>query len=184
MNKQELRKEYLEKRKSLDKHKKRLMDLEIQSRLLMSEEYRNCDTILVYVSKKDEIDTFGIIAAAFANKKRVAVPVTNDDFTLTFYYINSIEELKFGKFGVLEPQNNTTPVTDFDNSICVIPSLCCDLSGARVGYGKGCYDRFLADYNGLKICLSYSDYILPSIEREKTDILSDVIVSNMYVKHT
>lgn len=184
MNKIELRKELLEKRKALSKTKKRSMDLEIQSRLLMTDDYRCCDTVLVYVSKADEIDTFGIINAAFANKKKVAVPVTNEDFSLSFYFINSLEELSFGKFSVLEPTNKTSPVSNFDNTICVIPSLCCDLSGNRVGYGKGCYDRFLSRYNGKKICLCYSENILPSIESEDTDINVDLIVSDMFVKFT
>lgn len=184
MNKQELRKECLNKRRSMDKSQKRKLDLEIQSRFLMTEQYRRCDTVLIYVSKPDEIDTFGIINACFANKKRVAVPVTNEDFTLCFYYINSIKELKTGKFNVLEPIDKSNKVTDFENSICVIPSLCCDLSGNRVGYGKGCYDRFLSQYNKEKICLTYGVDVVPSITSEKNDVSVDVIVSDMFVKFT
>lgn len=184
MTKAELRKELLKKRKALAKDIKRAMDLEIQSRLLMSDEYRKCDTVLTYVSTVDEIDTLGIINAAFANKKKVAVPVTNEDFSLSFYYINSLKELKLGKFSILEPTNRTNKVTDFENSICVIPALCCDLSGNRVGYGKGCYDRFLSNYDGEKICLVYSDNILTSVETESTDVKVDVIISDHYVKNT
>lgn len=184
MTKAEIRADFLAKRKELSKAKKREMELEIQSRLLMSDSYRACDVILCYVSTKDEIDTLGIINAAFANKKKVAVPKTNDDYSLSFYYINSLEELRFGKFNILEPQDDATLVTNFDNSICVVPALCCDLSGNRVGYGKGCYDRFLKDYHGEKICLVYSENILTSIETESTDVKVDTIVSNLYVKHT
>lgn len=184
MNKQELRKEYLTKRSEMLSYKKREMELEIQARLLMSSEYRNAEQVLLYVSKDKEIDTFGIINAAFANKKRVAVPVTNDDFSLSFYYINSTEELKIGKFGVLEPIEQTNPVVDFSGSICVVPCLCCDLRGMRLGYGKGCYDRFLSTYDGVKICLCYSDDILPYIENDDNDVAMDVIISNGYIKHT
>ncbi len=184
MTKAELRAEFLAKRKELSAAKKREMELEIQSRFLMSDSYRACDTVLCYVSTKDEIDTLGIINAAFANKKRVAVPKTNDDYSLSFYYINSLKELKSGKFNILEPENDALRVTEFENSVCVVPALCCDLSGKRVGYGKGCYDRFLKDYDGEKICLVYSENILTSIESESTDIKVDTIVSNLYVKHT
>lgn len=183
MNKQDLRKEYLKKRSEMLYSQKRSMDVEINARLLMSKEYRNAQTVFTYVSKDKEIDTFSIINAAFANKKRVAVPVTNEDFSLSFYYINSVEELKIGKFGVLEPTDRSNSAVDFDNSICVVPCLCCDLKGMRVGYGKGCYDRFLSEYNGTKICLCYSDDILPYIESDKNDVAVDVIVSNSYVKY-
>ena len=94
MTKHQLRAQFLDKRRAMTKDKKRQAELEIQSRLLMTEEYRNSDTVLIYVSTDSEIDTKGIINAAFANKKRVAVPVTNDDYSLDFYYINSINELK------------------------------------------------------------------------------------------
>lgn len=184
MNKTSIRAELLSKRKLMDKDKKRSMELEIQSRLLMTDEYRACDTVLVYVSTELEIDTFGIINAAFANKKRVAVPVTNDDYSLSFNYINSIEELKPGKFNILEPSDKSAIVVDFKKSICVVPALCCDLSGNRVGYGKGCYDRFLSTYTGEKICLVYADNVLTYVKCDSTDVPVDMIVSNLYVKRT
>lgn len=184
MTKHQLRAQFLDKRRAMTKDKKREAELEIQSRLLMTEEYRNSDTVLIYVSTDSEIDTKGIINAAFANKKRVAVPVTNDDYSLDFYYINSINELKTGRFGILEPINREEKVTDFENSICIVPALCCDLSGNRIGYGKGCYDRFLAQYSGEKICLVYGDNVLPLVESEETDIAIDIIVSDLFVKRT
>lgn len=183
MTKTELRAKYQQKRSMLDKAYKRQLDLEIQSRLLMSEQYMFARTVLVYVSNDSEIDTYGIINAAFANKKRVAVPLVNDDYSLTFYYINSLEELKLGRFNILEP-TTTDKVTDFSGSICIVPSLCCDLSFNRVGYGKGCYDRFLSTYSGTKICLTYADFVLPEIVCDSTDIKVDMIVTNQYVKHT
>lgn len=184
MSKTKLRAELLQKRRNMDNATKREFELEIQSRLLLCDEYRACKTVLTYVSTGDEIDTLGIINAAFANNKRVAVPVTNEDFSLSFYYIDSLEELKVGKFNILEPQKRDALVTDFSDSICVIPALCCDISGNRIGYGKGCYDRFLKDYDGKKLCLCYADNIYPSIDVEFTDIKVDTIVSNLYVKHT
>lgn len=150
----------------------------------MSDEYFSCDSVLVYMSKENEIDTKGIINAAFANKKRVAIPVTNDDYSLDFYYINSLKETKLGKFSVYEPTTLSQPVTDFENSVCVVPSLCCDLAFSRIGYGKGCYDRFLQNYSGSKVCLCYADNVVPSIESVKTDVKVDVIVTDKYVKRT
>ncbi len=184
MTKKELRELFLNKRKALNADKKRALDLEIQSRLLMTEEYIKSDTVLTYVSNEFEIDTLGIINAAFANKKKVAVPVTNEDYSLSFYYINSLKELKRGRFNILEPIDRTNKVEKFDNSICVVPALCCDLGGNRVGYGKGCYDRFLSAYDGCSLCLVYGEDILPQIDSDATDEQVNVIVSNLYVKLT
>ena len=80
--------------------------------------------------------------------------------------------------------NRDNKVDDFENSICVVPALCCDLSGNRIGYGKGCYDRFLSEYTGVKICLVYGDNVFPSVESESTDVSVDLIVSDLFVKRT
>ncbi len=184
MTKSELRTQCKRKRKALTDEKKRALDLEIQSRLLITQEYRKSETVLIYVSTENEIDTLGIINAAFSNKKKVAVPVTNEDYSLSFYYINSLKELKFGKFNILEPIDRTNKVENFEKSICVVPALCCDLSGNRVGYGKGCYDRFLSFYNGCSLCLVYGEDIIPKIDSDATDEQVDVLVSDLYVKYT
>ncbi len=178
-----LREEHKRKRRQLDADKKRALDVEIQSKLLMTDEYRACDTVLVYFPTEYEIDTKGIISAAFANKKKVALPVTNDDYSLSFYYINSLKELKQGKFKIMEPADRSRVVTEFDTSICIVPALCCDLSGNRIGYGKGCYDRFLSTYSGKSIALCYNDSIVLSIDTEDTDHAVDVLVSDSFVKY-
>lgn len=181
-SKKELRRELKLKRTAISPQRRLSLDIEIQSRLLMTEEYRKCDTVLTYVSTQDEIKTTDIITAAFANKKRVAVPYTNNDHTLTFYYISSLDQLSIGRFNILEPSADCDIADDFSNSICITPALCCDLSGNRLGYGKGCYDRFFKDYVGTKICLCYAENVLPQIPCDEHDIPVDVIVSDSFVK--
>lgn len=178
-----LRKYYKEKRSSLTPNIKKEKDLEIQSRFLVTDEYRNCKGVLVYIARDFEIDTSGIINAAFANKKTVAVPKVNDDYTLEFYKINSKDDLVKGKFSIYEPKDGLEKVEDFSDFVCVTPSLCCDLNGNRLGFGKGCYDRFFADFNGKKIALTYSDSIEVSIDTDENDIRVDVIVTDSFTKY-
>ncbi len=58
---------------------------------------------MTYVSTPIEVDTLEIIRRALADGKRVAVPRcvpgTRD---MEFYWINGVEELEPGTFGVLE----------------------------------------------------------------------------------
>lgn len=182
-NKVDLRKFYKEKRSSLEPNIKKEKDLEIQSRFLLTDEYRKCKGILVYIARDFEIDTSGIINAAFANKKIVAVPKVNDDFSLCFYKINSKDDLLIGKFSVCEPKDGLEKITDFDDFVCVTPSLCCDLNGYRLGFGKGCYDRFFAKFEGKKIALTYSDSIEVAIDTDENDIKVDAIVTDSFTKY-
>jgi 5-formyltetrahydrofolate cyclo-ligase len=83
------------------------------------------------------------------------VPYMSGDIMLSSVYPkNSL--LKKNKWGIDEPVSKIS----IDNKLidCVIvPLLAFDLSGNRVGYGKGCYDRFLASCRPdvLKVGLSY-----------------------------
>ena len=68
---------------------------------------------------KKEVDTIKLIEYSLENEKQVAVPKCEGDI-IRFYQIKSIEELKEGPFGILEPDNNNL-VTNFKNSICIVP---------------------------------------------------------------
>ena len=51
--------------------------------------------------------------------------------------------LKANKWGILEPETNVF-VSPKNIITIIVPLLCFDQRGHRVGYGKGYYDRFLA----------------------------------------
>lgn len=181
-----LRTFFLGKRKFLlekKPDKKRALDLEIQSRLLMSDLYRDTDTVLCYVSRDFEIDTRGILLAAFSNHKRVAVPRYEENGEIRFYLISSLSNLEEGAFGVREPKRQMRAVENFEGSICVCPALCCDMRGYRVGFGKGCYDRFLRDYPGVSISLCYSDALIPEIVTDDSDIHTNAVVTDSFLRH-
>ena len=180
-----LRSFFLGKRKLLLKNnpeKKRSLDLEIQSRLLMSEEYRKADTILCYISRDIEIDTIGIILASFSNKKRVAVPRCEEDGVMRFYLISSLSDLETGSFGIREPKEGTKPLDDFPDSLCICPALCCDMRGYRVGFGKGYYDRFLKSFAGTTCALCYSDALIPEINADEYDIPIQTVVTDDFIR--
>lgn len=61
-------------------------------------------------------------------------------------------------YGIPEPENGLHVPTD-KIDVVFVPLLAFDVSGNRVGYGKGFYDKFLADCKPqiLKIGLSFFD---------------------------
>ena len=184
-SKEAMRSASLQKRKAMlgDPDGKEALDLEIQSRFLMTREYRSASTVLCYVSKKLEIDTEGIILASFANGKRVAVPRCEEDGTLRFFIISSLSDLREGSFHIREPKESCSPLLDESLSVCVCPALCCDMRGYRIGFGKGYYDRFLKDYTGQAVALCYSDSLIPEIQIGEHDIMTQMIVTDSFVRH-
>ena len=172
MNKQILRNKYKEIRKNINDKKE--LDDKIFNKVISLKEYKESNLFLTYVSLKDEVDTFKLIEYGLKIGKKVAVPKCEQDI-IKFYYITSLNDLKEGKFNILEPITNNL-VTNFKNSICIVPGVAFDKQNNRIGYGKGFYDKFLQNYNGIKIGLVYSKCICEEIDIEKKDIKMDKIV--------
>lgn len=143
--------------------------------------YRSTDLLLAYVTYRNEMDTTPLIERAWKDGKRVAVPVC-DRGKLVFYEIDTLEGMRIGSRGVLEPDpTGLKQVTeeDLEGSVCLVPGLVFDADGYRIGYGAGYYDNFLADYPGLKVglvrALRISGNPLP---HDDHDVPMDVLVSD------
>ena len=63
--------------------------------------------------------------------------------------------------------------------LCLVPGLCFDKRGYRIGYGKGYYDRFLAKFKGIAAGFVYSGCISedPIIFEKRYDKYVDIIFS-------
>ena len=179
-----LREFFIEQRKSLceDIERKNALDLEIQTRLLITPAYRAADTVLLYMARPAEIATSLIIHAAFANHKRVALPVCMDQGRMIFRRIGSLSDVIPGRFGILEPNAACEQVTPDEHTLCVCPALSCDMRGYRLGFGGGYYDRYLVDFPGVKAALCYADSMIPMIKEDTFDIKMDVILTDSFTR--
>ena len=166
-----------------DFERKNALDMEIQTRLLISREYRAADTVLLYMARPFEITTSMILHAAFANHKAVGLPVCLENGKMIFRRVSSLSELSVGKFGILEPASDCEEIVADEKTLCVCPALCCDMRGYRLGFGGGYYDRFLADFTGVKAALCYADSVIPLIQEDEFDIKMDVIHTDSYTRY-
>lgn len=180
-----LRDYFKEKRSKLceDIERKNALDAEIQTRLIISPEYRKAKAVLVYLALPYEISTSMIIHAALTNNKIVALPVCINDGEMVFRQITDLSGLRPGSYGILEPDESCPEYTPAEGDICVCPSLCCDMRGYRLGYGGGYYDRFLKSFKGVKAALCYSESIIPSIEADEYDVGMDMIHTDSFTRY-
>lgn len=180
-----LRDFFTEQRKRLceDIGRKNALDTEIQTRLLISPEYRAASTILLYMARPFEIASSMILYAALANHKTVALPVCLEDHRMEFRRIRSLRDVAPGKYGILEPTAECEAVITDEHTLCVCPALACDLRGYRLGFGGGYYDRYLADFPGVKAALCYADSLIPLIDAEPFDIRTDVIHTDSFTRY-
>lgn len=151
----------------------------IAERLFQMPQYQRCGEILVYVSGNIEVSTNKIISNALESGKSVFCPrCVKDTNIMHFYRINSFDDLEKGSFGILEPRESCLRVTDFpETALCIVPGLSYDILGYRLGFGKGFYDRFLADFKGVKIGLCFENCITDKLPSDEFDIRADIVVT-------
>ncbi len=148
-----------------------------QKIFLESEQYKNAKSVMLYIPLGNEVDTSGIISDALASGKNVLVPVTDrETFEITAYKITEETVFEKGTFSVTEPKEKLS----FDASkidVALVPGIAFDRFGGRVGFGKGCYDKFLDDIKAVKIGFCYDFQLVSHIETDSNDIAMDFIIT-------
>ena len=144
--------------------------------------WNRADTVLAFLSMKDELDTACILRRALDQGKTLAVPKVVGD-NLIFYRISDIDaDTAPGAFGILEPEPGL-PSLDIKtlserNSVALVPGLAFDKEKFRLGRGKGFYDRFFASCgNSLyKIGIGYSFQLVEQVPHEAHDSQLDLLI--------
>lgn len=183
--KTKLREEAKAYRHNLSSLEKQELDCGVMKNVLKLREYKNCEILYVYVSTEIEVDTKQIISAALKDGKKVAVPrCVPNTRQMVFHYITDISELKVGTFGVLEPPENLPVANDYNNSLMIVPAMIIDKFGYRLGYGKGYYDRYIANYTGVTAGICYTNNIKYKIYHGKYDKKLAYIITEKYIKRS
>ena len=176
-DKKELRSYIKIKRKSVENKAEK--DSLVAQNLLSLDEIKKADTVLCYISLDDEICTDEIVRVLLDSGKSVCAPYCVDNNgNMDFYYITDFDDLRIQSFGVREPViEKCKKVTSFDNTIIILPGLCFDSNGNRLGYGKGYYDRFLQIHSLISVGLCYNSLIVKKVPTDMYDKKADIIVT-------
>ena len=195
MYKKHLRKEFLQKRLLLSKKTIEKYSIEIKSKLFKLLNFDKVKTIHIYLpfETKNEINTFYIINKIIEKYPNISIIIPKMDFKskiiINYYYQSNL--LKKNKIAILEPRDNLSEHFIFPKDklidIFIIPLLISDKKGNRVGYGKGYYDKLLANYpKSIKIGLSLFEPINQINDINKYDIKMDYVIlpDNFYCYKT
>jgi 5-formyltetrahydrofolate cyclo-ligase len=142
MPKRSLRSQLLAQRRALSHDSWLASSLAAQLNLLSLDEYAQAECVALYAPAHNETDTGLILTAAFKAGKRVLYPAVCGHH-MVFRRVEQVEELREGTFGILEPCPTGVDHQADEADLIVVPGVAFDLSGHRIGYGKGFYDRFL-----------------------------------------
>ncbi len=174
--KKAIRKEYLALRNSLSKEELYENSKKITKAVVETLEYENTNTIYLYKAYKNEVLCDELFEKALEDGKRTAFPrVFGED--MKFYYVDSLDDFEEGYFGILEPKISLEEV-QITEGVIIVPGTVFDKEGYRIGYGKGFYDRFLAQNHQLySIGIAHSIQMVDKIAIDEYDQKLNMIVT-------
>lgn len=144
MTKNELRKKSIELRNLIEINCINENSDIIQKKVLNHSWFEQCKTVFIFVSTGSEVNTTGIIRAAFEKGKKVCVPRVVPGIKMEAVPISSIEDdLQLGFYNIMEPKSDLLPINEKEIDLVIVPGLLFDRSGFRTGYGGGYYDKYL-----------------------------------------
>lgn len=178
MPKAMLRKSLLARRLALSALEKSAADTAIQDTFLAMPEYGAADSVALYFAANNEVSTEKIIDHAFLAGKELFLPAVEGGLML-FRRVASREDLVQGRFGIMQPSAGCAATDPAKISLIVVPGVGFDLSGQRIGYGKGYYDRALhrLEDKGKLTALCYEFQLVDSLAGEQHDVNMDRIIT-------
>jgi 5-formyltetrahydrofolate cyclo-ligase len=95
-----------------------------------------------------------------------ALPVTNLQ-----------KDMTSGRFGIPEPNQSSPEGRLIALDLIFVPGIGFSFDGARLGRGKGYYDRLLAEVSGTKCGVAFEWQITPEVPTDPHDIRLDCVVT-------
>ena len=190
MDKKELRKAGLARRKALSKEACRERSKVIASKVIEIEEFKNSNRILLYAPIRNEVETEEIYREAKRLNKDIYYPRVQGK-EMQFYFIDSDTEFETSVYGICEPipESTISYVPEKDDAVLiVVPGAVFDREGNRIGYGGGYYDKYiywltkrLPAKQICKVAVAYENQLVETglIEKEMHDVRMDYVITEM-----
>lgn len=155
----------------------------IFERLVELSDYASASVVMCYISFGSEVATRAFLFRIWADGKRLIVPCCAGD-RLRLFALESFEELQPGTMGILEPAKPLRDLADRclearDLDLIVVPGLAFDRHGGRIGYGKGYYDRLLAETRpeSSRVAVALECQLIDEVPVGESDVRVDVIIT-------
>ncbi|HPT82820.1 MAG TPA: 5-formyltetrahydrofolate cyclo-ligase [Limnochordia bacterium] len=160
MAKEQLRQELLAERAQVSPEARRGWDAAIRQCLKELPPWPQAQRVLIYLSIKWEVDTWGIVEDLQQAGKEIYVPVVQKrPRALIPTLFAGRESLIPAAFGILEPAPGAPTLPPQELDLIIVPGLAFTREGYRIGYGGGYYDRLLAEVSAPSVGLVYSSFI-------------------------
>jgi 5-formyltetrahydrofolate cyclo-ligase len=140
-------------------------------------ELRDAETVLLYYGIKEEPETKRLIWEMIERGKRVFLPRCLSEHQMEARRVQKQTDLVPGAFMIPEPAEHCLLLSKQKLDLILVPALCCDRTGVRLGQGGGYYDRYLRDYHGVTVCLCRKELLQEKLPRDALDQTVKIILT-------
>ena len=185
MTKSELRKKYKTLRNTLSTAQIDDLSMSVANQLLKLAVWEfSFYHIFLAIEEKKEVNTDYILNILSGKDKNIVISKSDFKTGLMMHYLlTDNTKIKKNSYNIHEPVDGIE-ISNDKIEVVFIPLLAFDKHGNRVGYGKGYYDRFLADCKPetIKIGLSFFEAEIEIIDVFESDVKLDYCVTpeNIY----
>jgi 5-formyltetrahydrofolate cyclo-ligase len=174
-----LRQQYKTLGRSLIPEQNAAASEDLRAHLLSSSCWQKAQRILMFYPLPDEPDIAPLLESALRAGKTIALPRYNSSLGVYEAALirNLTEDLIPGRFGVREPSPNcpALPLNQLD--LTLVPGIAFDVSGRRLGRGKGFYDRLLPGTTGTTLGLAFDWQESDALPAEPHDVELDGVLT-------
>lgn len=153
----------------------------IVARLSEREDFLEARTVLLSLAFRSEWETRPLFRSAWALGKTVVAPrVNRETRMLELHAVADLErDIGRGYFGIDEPLPHCDSVDLATIDWVLVPGVAFDLSGHRIGYGGGFYDRLLPALrrDARRIAGAFELQIVERIPAAAHDVQVDAMVT-------
>ena len=180
MNKVEIRRQIIKQRTKVSKIEKTVWDEKIAENFFEVAHMHKGKSVLAFYPTASEPQIQNYMKECLLRGARLFLPRINGD-RLDICEICDLEDVEQNQLQVFEPKPHfhVTDQTEFD--VILVPGLAFTIHGDRVGFGRGFYDKLLANITGLKVGVAYEYQYNINFEAEPHDQKVDILVTNQNV---
>ena len=153
----------------LSPHMRQMGDDLLLSRFLSLPQVKAANTILLYYGIGSEPETARLFPSLWAAGKQIFLPRCLPEHRMEIRLVQPETALVRHPYGMLEPGQEQPLGNPEQVELALVPGLAFDRTGNRLGRGAGCYDRWLASYDGFTLALCRDALLLDKVPCQPHD---------------
>jgi 5-formyltetrahydrofolate cyclo-ligase len=152
----------------------------IKTRLEKLTVFEQAETVLLYCSLPDEVQTFALLSEWMTVKCCLLPQIRGNEMIVREHRPGN--HLQTGYRGIFEPTGNI--FSDLNRiDFILVPGVAFDAGKNRLGRGKGYYDRLLAQTKATTAGICFDFQLVEKVPVEKHDVVMDYVITPTKLYH-